>query len=148
MQQFTVPQFIDVEDKIIGPITTRQFVVLLGAFLLLALLYQLLSFHIFLFFAIIIIVVSLTFAFARINGRPFHYFAENFVRTALRPNLRVWNQGENIFFKEEGESSKDKIKETGKDIEKHTSVAKQSIQKSRLNELSLMVDTRGNYKGD
>jgi len=29
MQQFTVPQFIDVEDKILGPITIRQFLILL-----------------------------------------------------------------------------------------------------------------------
>ena len=29
MQMFTVPQFIDVEDKIIGPITTRQFIICL-----------------------------------------------------------------------------------------------------------------------
>ena len=28
MRQFTVPQFIDVEDKILGPITVRQFLLL------------------------------------------------------------------------------------------------------------------------
>ena len=27
MQQFVVPQFIDVEDKIIGSITVRQFII-------------------------------------------------------------------------------------------------------------------------
>ena len=35
MQQFTVPQFIDVEPKIIGPITTRQFLIFLAAGLML-----------------------------------------------------------------------------------------------------------------
>ncbi len=34
MQQFVVPQFIEVEDKIFGPITIRQFLILLGAFVL------------------------------------------------------------------------------------------------------------------
>jgi hypothetical protein len=29
MQQFVVPQFIDVEDKIIGPISVRQFLTLM-----------------------------------------------------------------------------------------------------------------------
>ncbi|KKS92044.1 MAG: hypothetical protein UV69_C0039G0006, partial [Parcubacteria group bacterium GW2011_GWE2_43_12] len=29
MQQFVVPQFIDVEDKIIGPITVRQFIIIM-----------------------------------------------------------------------------------------------------------------------
>lgn len=31
MQQFLVPQFIDVENKIIGPLTVRQFVIFLIA---------------------------------------------------------------------------------------------------------------------
>ena len=35
MDQFVVPQFIDVEDKIFGPVTTRQFVILLVAGLVL-----------------------------------------------------------------------------------------------------------------
>ena len=39
MQQFTVPQFIDFEDKIIGPITTRQFLILMGGFVAIALCY-------------------------------------------------------------------------------------------------------------
>ena len=30
MNQFVAPQFIDVEDRIIGPITTRQFVMMIG----------------------------------------------------------------------------------------------------------------------
>ncbi|TSC80302.1 MAG: hypothetical protein G01um101429_152 [Parcubacteria group bacterium Gr01-1014_29] len=30
MQQFQVPQFIEVEDKIFGPLTTKQFFYLLG----------------------------------------------------------------------------------------------------------------------
>ena len=30
MDRFVVPQFIDVEDKIFGPVTVRQFLILLG----------------------------------------------------------------------------------------------------------------------
>ena len=33
MHQFTVPQFI-VEDKIVGPVTVRQFIVYTGAILI------------------------------------------------------------------------------------------------------------------
>ena len=44
MQQFTVPQFIDVEDKIIGPITTRQFVIMLAGFTLIGISYKLFDF--------------------------------------------------------------------------------------------------------
>ena len=34
MQKFIVPQFIDVESKIIGPITTRQFLIMLAGLIL------------------------------------------------------------------------------------------------------------------
>ena len=44
MQQFTVPQFIDVEDKVIGPITVRQFIIMLAGFLAIAICYKLLDF--------------------------------------------------------------------------------------------------------
>lgn len=43
MLQFTVPQFIDVEDKIIGTITVRQFIILLVAAILIAVSYRVLD---------------------------------------------------------------------------------------------------------
>ncbi len=141
MQQFTVPQFIDVEDKIIGPITTRQFVLLLAAFLLMALCYKLLSFGLFIVAAIIISIVFGTFAFAKVNGRPFHYFVENLVRTSRRPNLRVWS-------KEDMTMPRTLAEEEAQTIEKHIPAVKKSYKKSRLNELALMVDTKGVYKGE
>ena len=33
MEQFVVPQFIDAEDKILGPLTGRQFVIMLLVFM-------------------------------------------------------------------------------------------------------------------
>ena len=50
MQQFLVPQFIDVEDKIIGPITTRQFVEVLIGVLITFISYKILAFVYFAFF--------------------------------------------------------------------------------------------------
>jgi len=140
MQQFTVPQFIDVEDKIIGPITTRQFIILLAAFLLLALFYKILSFSIFIVIAIIIVIVFGTFAFAKVNSRPFHYFVENLVRTSRRANLRVWSKEDMLTPKI--------LEEEDEMIEKHVATEKKAYRKSRLNELALMVDTEGFYKGE
>jgi hypothetical protein len=39
-EKFIVPQFIDNEDKILGPLTVRQFLILLGAAVLLFILYK------------------------------------------------------------------------------------------------------------
>ena len=77
MQQFVVPQFIDVEDKIIGPITTRQFIVLLAGFLIIAVSYKLFDFSLFVTFGLLVFAITSIFAFLKINGRPFHYFVLN-----------------------------------------------------------------------
>ena len=70
--QFRVPQFIDIEDKVIGPLTLRQFAYLLGA--------GGFSFIIWTFIPIKIIALVLSvavsglfisLAFVKINNRPF-----------------------------------------------------------------------------
>ena len=139
MQQFTVPQFIDVEDKIIGPITARQFVIMLGGFLLMALCYKIFAFNFFLFIGLIIFFVSGIFAFMKVNGMPFHFFVLNFIQTLKSPGLRVWN---NKLVPEV------KIEETEKAVEEVMAPPKQKVSTSRLTELSLIVDTQGAYKGE
>ncbi len=140
MQQFTVPQFIDVESKIIGPVTTRQFVILLVAALSIALCYRLLDFTSFLIIGVIILIIAVLFAFVKINGRPFHFFILNILQTLRRANLRVWDHGSEI--KEAQEAVIAPIK-TGTEIEK-----KEYYQQSRLAEVALIVDTKGKYKGE
>ena len=140
MQQFTVPQFIDVEDKIFGPITARQFIIMMAGFMLIGVCYKLFDFALFIFLGIMIFGISGVFAFFKINGMPFHYFILNFIQTTKRPNLRIWNNhyGKDI--------QTDNIK---KDIiDKKPIAHKQSYSASRLAELSLIVDTSGAYKGE
>ena len=74
MQQFTVPQFIDVEDKIFGPITVRQFIIILVAFMFSVIAYKLADFTLFLALTLLFFITSGIVAFLRINSRPFHYF--------------------------------------------------------------------------
>src|SRR3990167_5725662 len=90
MQQFTVPQFIDVEDKIIGPITTRQFIIMLVAILGDFLAFKVLTFVFFVLFLLVFTGFAIILAFAKINGQPFHYFLLNLFQTLRRPRLRVW----------------------------------------------------------
>lgn len=140
MQQFTVPQFIDVESKIIGPVTTRQFLIILGAGLLIALSFRLFDLGLFIVIAVILVILAVLFAFIKINGRPFHFFVLNAVQTIRRPSLRVWNHAS---MTEEKEDKHDKpIK-----LEPKTAV-KEYYKKSRLAELALIVDTKGKYKGE
>jgi hypothetical protein len=138
MEQFTVPQFIDVEPKIIGPITTRQFLIFLGAALLIFLSYRLLYFTSFVFVSVFIFAVSGVFAFLKINGRPFHFFLLNFIQSILRPSLRIWNHKLVDFNKKEEKTVK---------YEKNLPPDKY-FDKKRLAELSLIIDSKGRYKGE
>src|SRR3989338_7270702 len=89
MEQFVVPQFIDVEDKIFGPITTRQFIILLITGLLLFIIFKLTDIALFIFLTVLIGGLGMVLAFLRINGQPFHYFLLNIAQTLRRPSRRL-----------------------------------------------------------
>lgn len=139
MQRFTVPQFIDVEDKIIGPITTRQFLVLLGGGLLIAILYRLFDFSAFLVVGSLTFGFTILLAFVKVNGRPFHYFLLNLIQTSKRSGRRVWNNRLGV------RNDSDKVPTLKFDSAR---TSKEYYEKSRLAELSLIVDTQGEYRGD
>lgn len=141
MHQFTVPQFIDVEDKIIGPVTVRQFIIMLAGAILIAICYKLFDFSLFVTMAVMILLFSGVFAFARINGRPFHFFVLNIIQTLKKTRLRVWN---NSFDKKEI----DVISDEEKGIKNIQAPVMKKYTASRLAELSLVIDTGGAYKGD
>src|SRR3989338_4721011 len=90
MQQFVVPQFIDVEDKIIGPVTVRQFLILLVAGLIIFIAYRLADFTLFVIMLALIGGLSLVVAFVKINGQTFHYFLLNIIQTTKKPSRRLW----------------------------------------------------------
>ncbi len=141
MQQFIVPQFIDVEDKIFGPITTRQFVIMLVGFLIIAATYKLFDFSLFVAFGLLVLGISGIIAFLKINGRPFHYFILNLFQTIKRPRLRIWN---NIF----SISDDDYGIEESRFAPSLHEVINKHYTTSRLAELSLIVDTKGAYQGE
>lgn len=90
--KFIVPQFIDNEDKILGPITVRQFVLgLVGAFALF-LEFRILTLPFFILSAAITVGLVGLFGFVKVNGQPFHIFFLNAVQTLLRPPVRVWDK--------------------------------------------------------
>lgn len=138
---FTIPQFIDVESKIIGALTVRQFIISLSGFILIGICYKLLEFWTFVFVGLLIFAVAGAFAFVKINGRPFHFFVLNFIQTSSKPDLRVWNH--RIINKEI-----DKEKEGKQFSESNLVPAKPKPSASRINELSLVIDTQGTYRGE
>lgn len=142
--QYAVPQFIDVEPKIIGPISVRQFVLMTIGLAIIFILYKSADFGLFIFLSVIVMGVVSVFAFVRVNGRAFHYFIVNMLETLKKPYLRVWK-------KEAFSVRKTEKKRKGGAEEKYTvnyiKVAREKQKsQSRISELSLLVDTGGYYK--
>lgn len=138
MQRFVVPQFINIENKVIGPITVRQFLIFVGATIILAILYAVLLFTYFLIIGSLIVGISAIFAFAKVNGTQFHFFFLNIIQTFKKPGTRVWN---NRALPVELKTIKN-IK-----TEEDQTPKKQIYRRSRLSDLSLIVDTKGRYRG-
>lgn len=90
--QFRVPQFIEVEDKIFGPFTFKQFLYLVGGLGLSYLLQRLLPIYIAVLLIIPIILLSLALAFYKINNKPFIFILESFVKYTLSNKLYIWKK--------------------------------------------------------
>jgi hypothetical protein len=140
-EQFVVPQFIDAEDKILGPITARQFVIMLVVFLLVALFFRLFSFTVFLLTGIPLFAFGVIVSFVKINGQHFHYFLLNIIQTFKKPNLRIWDKRLSA-----GELKRYMKEELPPPPE--IFVRKAGVAKSRLQELTLVVNTGGLYQPD
>ncbi len=145
MENVTVPQFIDSEDKILGPVTVRQFLIMLVACLFIFIAYKTSDFTMFLFITILILGVTGMFGFYKVNGQPFHFFVLHILQTTQRPSLRVWkkdvrhadiilyHKNQEILLEDILESSEPKVKQV-------------HLSEQRLTQLSLVVDTGGGYK--
>lgn len=90
--RFEVPQFIDVEDKIFGPFTWKQFIYLAGGGGLSLILFLMLPFLIFAVLATPVMLLAGALAFYPVNDRPFSRFLESVVRYFTRSRLYLWHQ--------------------------------------------------------
>ena len=90
--EYQVPQFIDVEDKIFGPFTIKQFIYLAGGAGLCAIIVLSLP----LFFAIILALpvaaLALALAFYKVNGRDFVEVMESAFAFYLGGRTYLWKK--------------------------------------------------------
>jgi hypothetical protein len=137
--KFIVPQFIDKEDQILGPITVRQFLIMLVGTFAIFICYKILQFLYFIFATVLIAGVGGTFAFVKINGQAFHIFFINMLQTVTRPALRVWDKRPTDL------ELREYIKPQAAPLVA-VSTRKEAPPSSRLRDLTLVVNTGGVYK--
>lgn len=107
--RFEVPQFIEIEDKIFGPLTWRQFVYLGGGlgicfvtmFILPSVLPSFISWFVILFIGIPLALLAGALAFYPINNRPFSYFLEAVWTYFTSSRLYLWKRKAEVVYKQQ-----------------------------------------------
>ncbi len=105
--RFEVPQFIEIEDKIFGPFTWRQFVYLAGGIGIAVALFLTTNFIIFVLIGVPIGGLALLLAFYPVNNRPFSVFLESMVGFARGTKLYLWRKKNTGIYGGESESMVD-----------------------------------------
>jgi len=95
--QYKVPQDVQREDTIIGPITIKQLIILMVGGGISYTIYTTLSktyfIEIWLAPVLIVAILTLAFAFLKINSIPFHLYLLNLLQYIIVPRKRRWKKG-------------------------------------------------------
>ena len=97
--RFEVPQFIEIEDKIFGPLTWRQFLYLGGGIGMGVVLFLVAPFLVFLFVGLPLAILAGALAFYPVNNRPFSFFLESIVNYMTGRKLYLWQQKRDVIHK-------------------------------------------------
>jgi len=102
--RFQVPQFIEVEDKIFGPLTIKQFIYLVGGAGISFIIYTVVgNIFISLIGIIPVIAFTLALAFYKVNNKPFITVVESAFMYFIGSKLYIWKKVEKPIVQKEGE---------------------------------------------
>jgi len=90
--RFTLPQFIEHEAKIVGPLTFRQFIFIGIAGGICFILYFTAPFSIFLIACLILGGGAMALAFLKIGGRSLPIILGNFLKFSVSPKIFIWRK--------------------------------------------------------
>lgn len=133
--RFQVPQFIEVEDKIFGPLTLKQFVYLAGGAGLSFVIYRIIGSLIISFIpAAIILAFSFALAFYKINNKPFIYTLEAAFKYYTASKLYIWKKQPRTAVTPEAK--------TEEEAKQYASVMVPKISDSKLKDLTWSLDIK------
>ena len=90
--EYQVPQFIEVEDKIVGPLTFRQFVYLAGTAGLCIILIAYLPLWLGLILCIPVVALGIALSFYKVNGKSFIQMLEAGFNYYTRSKFFLWRR--------------------------------------------------------
>jgi hypothetical protein len=132
--QYPVPQFTDVEDKIIGPLTIKQFGIVFSAGIIIVLVYTA-SKNLLItgLFGFLIGLPALGIAFVKFNGRPMYSSIGVLVKFILDPKVLIFHKEASSF------GSSVKLKNVEITLQKEEVVKPKEDTKARLKEINKLL---------
>lgn len=97
--RFEVPQFIEIEDKIFGPLSWRQFLYLGGGVGMAVVIFITTNLIVFAFVGLPLALLAGALAFYPVNNRPFSFFLEAIFNYVTKQRLYLWKQRSQIVYK-------------------------------------------------
>ena len=91
--RYKVPQNIDMQDRIVGPLTMIQFMYLLVGGAICYAFFQAFSVPVFVIIALPVALTTLALAFFKVQDQPFSKFISSAIGYILRPKNWVWRKG-------------------------------------------------------
>ncbi len=136
--RFQVPQFIEVEDKIFGPLTLRQFIYLSGTAGIIVMLWAVLPTFLVFLIGAPIAALGGALSFIKINNRPFINILESAFSFTLKNNLYIWKKREhNLIRSASGKNKKDL-----------NTLIVPTLSKSKLKDLAWSLDIKESIYSD
>lgn len=133
--RFQVPQFIEVEDRIFGPLTLKQFIFMAGGAGMSFVIYIWVNNLIFSIIPIILIMAaSSALAFYKVNNRPLVNVVESAFKYFMGNKLYIWK-------KEEKKQPTDAVTAI-KDAKNYASIMVPKIADSKLKDLAWSLDIK------
>ena len=131
--RFKVPQFIEIDDKIFGPLTFKQFVYLAGGAGICVLLFMSLPTFIAILISGPVGAFSGALAFYKYNGRPFIELVEDLFKYLITNKLYIWKKDKPVVVKSE-EASDEKTE--------REQVYLPKLSESKLKDLTWSLDIK------
>ncbi|MDP3052283.1 MAG: PrgI family protein [bacterium] len=131
--RFQVPQFTEIEDKIFGPFTLKQFIYLIGGAGGVFILYALLPLYLMIPLAIPVGLFSMALAFYKVNNQPFIKVVENAFYYITSSKLYLWKKQEVKVKPAEEEKPEEK---------RQTPLYMPKLTKTKLSDLAWSLDIK------
>lgn len=92
MAEFQVPQFIEEETKIIGPLTLRQFFIFMGAGIVSFIFFFLFQTWLWLILTFFLGIIVVGLSFGKVHGRPASDIAVHALKFFWQPRMYLWKK--------------------------------------------------------